>query len=106
MPPSDEKLLHDFYAGDNAALEQLAARHDRILVRVAHLILLARTASMSLALSEWDIDERLNEMWANVELTRRTNIGRWPHLQISALRWLISLLCEEMDRNMGLRGPF
>jgi hypothetical protein len=106
MEPSDERLLHAFYAGDNAALDQLAARHDPILARFAHLILLARAASMPLALGEWDIDERLSDLWANVYLTRKTNVGRWPHQQLSGLRWLISLLCEEMDRDMGIRGPF
>jgi hypothetical protein len=106
MSPSDEQLLHTFYAGDNTALEQLAARHDPMLARVAHLILLARAAAAPLALGEWDIDERLNNLWANVYLTRRTNVGRWPHQQLSALRWFISLLCEEIDRDLAIRGPF
>jgi hypothetical protein len=100
------QLLHSFYAGNNAALEQLAARLDSILARVAHLILLARAKAMPLALDEWVIDDRLSSLWAHVYLTRLTNISRWPHQQISGLRWLISLLCQEMDRNMGLRGPF
>jgi hypothetical protein len=106
VPSSDEELLHTFYAGDNAALEQLAARHDPILARIAHQILLVRGGPVPLALGEWDIDDRLNNLWAHVNHTREVNLGRWPHQQLSALRWLIFLLCAEMDRNMGLRGPF
>ena len=106
MSPSDEQLLHDFYSGDNAALEKLTARLDPVLARIAHQVLLARAGPGPLALGEWDIDERLNNLWAHVYLTRQTNFGRWPHQQLSALRWLIFLLCAEIDRNMGLRGPF
>jgi hypothetical protein len=64
MPPSDEQLLHAFYAGDNAAFEQLGARLDSVLAPIGHLILLARVGAMPLALGEWDIDDRLNALWA------------------------------------------
>jgi hypothetical protein len=106
MPSSDEQLLHSFYGGNNAALVELAGRLDPFLARIAHLVLLARASAMPLALDEWVIDDRLSDLWAHVYLTRQVDLGRWPHRQLSALRWLISLLCEEMDRDMGLRGPF
>jgi hypothetical protein len=106
MSPSDEQLLHDFYGGDNGALEQLAARHDPILARIAHQVLLVRAGPGPLILGEWDIDERLVNVWAHVHNTREANFGRWPYQQLSGLRWLIFLLCAELDRNMGMRGPF
>ena len=106
MPPSDEELLHAFYAGDNAALNKLVRRFDTILTRIARLILVARGVAAGLALGEWDIDERLNEVWTNVYYTRTTNMARWPHQRLTSLHWLIYLLCEAMDRNMGFRAPF
>src|SRR5258708_15343792 len=74
VTPSDELLMHAFYASDNAALEQLAARHDPVLARVAHLNLLARATVMPLALGEWDIDDRLVHLSANRYLIRMTNV--------------------------------
>ena len=79
MEPSDEQLLHDFYTGDNAALEELARRLDPILARIAHQILLVRGGPVPLALGEWDIDDRLSNLWVHVHQTRTANFGRWPH---------------------------
>jgi len=106
MASSDERLLHDFYACNTAALEQLASRLDPILARIAILILGARGEAARQALGEWVIDERLNDVWTHVYLTKGSGAGRWPHQRLSALTWLIYLLCLEMDRNMGLRPPF
>jgi hypothetical protein len=77
-----------------------------LLARVAYLILQARTGSAVQALGEWDIDERLANVWAHVLMTRQGGVGRWPHQRLSVLTWLIHLLCLEMDRHLGLRPPF
>jgi len=106
MNPTDEELLHAFYAGDTAALDQLAERHDQLLWQIANLILVTRTGSAVQALGEWDIDERLANVWAHVAMTRLAAFGPWPHQRLSALTWLIHILCLEMDRHLGLRGPF
>ena len=45
MSPTDEELLHGFYACETAALQRLAERLDPFLARVAGLILRARTGS-------------------------------------------------------------
>ncbi len=104
MPPSDEQLLHAFYPGNNAALEQLAARLDPFLARIAHQILLVRGGPVPLALGEWDIDERLNNLWAHVHITRTANFGRWPHQQLSALRGLSSYCARKWTGTWGFRG--
>src|SRR5258706_16455111 len=106
MNPTDEELLHAFYAGDSAAVERLAERHTVMLWQLAYLILLARTGSTAQASSEWDIDERLTNVWVHVHLTRQAAFGMWPHQRLTALTWVIHLLCLEMDRHMDLRGPF
>lgn len=106
MDPTDERLLHDFYACDAAALERLAARHDPLLARVAHLILVARTGSQVQALGEWDIDDRLSNVWAHVLMTKMTGLAVWPHQRLTALAWLLHLLALEMDRHLGFRPPF
>jgi hypothetical protein len=106
MDPTDEKLLHDFYAGDTPALEQLARRLDPILARIVYQIIRARTGSSKQAMGEWDIDERLAGMWAHVLGTHTTGLAPWPHQRLSALTWLIHLLCLELDRHLGFRGPF
>ncbi len=106
MNPTDEELLHSFYAGDTAALGSLVTRHEPLLRQVAFLILQTRTGSAVQALGEWDIGERLASVWAHVLMTRQGAIGSWPHQRLSALTWLIHLLCLEMDRHLGLRGPF
>lgn len=62
MNPTDEELLHAFYIGDTAALEQLAERHGALLGRVAYLILRARTGSAVQALAEWEIAERFSKL--------------------------------------------
>src|SRR5262245_46863326 len=106
MKPTDEELLHSFYdAGDSAALERLADRHDPLLARIAYQILRARIGSQA-QLGEWDIDERLADVWAYVLGTRMTGLGRWPHQRLTALTWLIHLLCLEMDQHLGFRLPF
>jgi hypothetical protein len=33
-------------------------------------------------------------------------LARWPNQRLSALTWLIHILCLEMDRHMGVRPPF
>jgi hypothetical protein len=106
MRPSDEDLLHAFYAGDDAALEEIRERYDSILARFAQLFLFGRGIAMAQVLGEWDTDERVNDVWVNVYLTRMTNMATWPHLRMSVLRWFIYLLCEEMDRHLGFEGPF
>jgi hypothetical protein len=73
---------------------------------LAQLILLVRTGSGSLSLNEWDIDERLTEVWSYVGGTQVTGLARWPHQRLTALTWLIHLLCLEMDRHLGFSGPF
>jgi hypothetical protein len=106
MNPTDEELLHAFYAGDNEAVKSLAVRHDPLLWEVAFLILRARTGSVARALGEWDVNERVNGAWTHVLMTRLASIGSWPHQRLSALTWLIHILCLEMDRHVDLRGPF
>ena len=109
MNPTDEELLHTFYnaAGtDTTALQQLAERLDRFLARIAYQILVARTGSEVQSLGEWDIDDRLQGTWTHVLGTRMTGLARWPHQRLTALTWLIHLLCLEMDRHLGFRGPF
>ena len=106
MSPTDEELLHAFYAGDSDALERMADRHDPVLWGLAYLILKARTGSAVQARGEWDISERLSQVWAHVLMTQQTSFGTWPHQRLSALTWLIHLLSLEMDRHLGLRGPF
>jgi hypothetical protein len=53
MDPTDEELLHAFYAGDDGGLEQLDARHTAMLTEIGHLILEARTGSALQAVGEW-----------------------------------------------------
>jgi hypothetical protein len=89
MSPTYEELLHRFYAGDNEALHRLSDRCDRYLLGVASLILQARTGSTVQASMEWNLDERLVNVWTNVLMTSQVNIGRWPHERLSALTWLI-----------------
>lgn len=101
-----EKLLHDFYAGNNAALGQLAARLDPLLAHVAYRVLLARDGPLHVSLGEWDVDERLNDVWTLVLATRERHTSRWPYELQSAIHWLISVLCMEIDWRLGLRGPF
>src|SRR4051794_25146044 len=106
MSPSDEELLHAFYAGDDHAIERLVERHDPVLKQVAYLILQARTGSRMQARREWDIDDRLTQVWTHVAMTRQAGLGAWPHQRLSALTWLIYLLCLEMDRHLRFHGPF
>ncbi len=106
MHPTDEELLHAFYAGDVAALETLTERYTPLLGRIASQILETRTGSVIQALREWDIDERVTNVWLHVLMTRHVVIGVWPHQRLSALTWIIHLLCLEMDRHLDLRGPF
>jgi hypothetical protein len=106
MNGTDEQLMHAFYAGDTTALDELATRYDPLLARVAHQILLARTGSEVQARGEWDIDDRLSNIWAHVLSTRMTGLARWPHQRLTVLAWLLHLLTLEMDRHLGFRPPF
>jgi hypothetical protein len=106
MNPTDEELLHAFYAGETDALARLVDRHHPLLWWFAYRILRARTGSAIQALGEWDINERLTSLWDHVLRTRQAAIGSWPYQRLSALTWLIHLLCLEMDRHLGLLGPF
>jgi len=106
MSPTDEELLHTFYAGETAALEQLVERHWSMFSKIAKLILEVRTGSALQASNEWDTDDRLNNMWIHVLNTQQAHVGRWPHERISALTWLIHLLCLEMDGHLGFQPPF
>lgn len=103
--PTHEQLLHAFYAGNASALDELSARLDPILARIALLILQARGIALA-ALGEWDVDDRLADVWSAVVLSSKGHGSSWPHQHASALRWLIGLLCREMDRDMHLQGPF
>jgi hypothetical protein len=82
---TDEELLHAFYAGDVAALDELARRHNPVLEGIARLIVQARTGSALQALAEWDTDARLTKVWDHVALTTQAGIGSWPHQRLSAL---------------------
>ncbi len=104
MEPTDEALLHAFYNGDAEALVQLAERFKPTLARVAHLMLQARTNSANV--SEWDVDERLVRVWIVVSGSAQANFGFWPHQQLTALTWVIHLLCKEMDRHLGFIPPY
>jgi hypothetical protein len=106
MKESDEQLLHRLYAGETNVVDELAQRYDPVLTRVAYQILALRTGSVLQASGEWDVQERLDAVWANVLMSSKANVGRWPHQRMSALTWLIYLLCVEMDRHLGLRPPF
>src|SRR5438067_1505428 len=106
MNPTDEELLHAYYAGDSAALDQLIGRHDELLSEFAYRILVVRTGSPIQASNEWDIDERITNVWVHVMMTGQAMIGSWPHQRLSVLTWLLHLLCLEMDRHLGFRGPF
>jgi len=106
MNPTDEELLHAINAGDVGALDRLAERYDPVLGPIGSLILQVRTGSLVQALREWDIAERVESVWAHVLLTRQAALGSWPHQRLSALTWFIHLLCLEMDRHLGIHGPF
>ena len=108
MSPSDEQLLHRFYAGQTDALDVLAGRYDPILARIAYQILLVRAGSAAQATEEWDVNDRLNAVWTIVVLSRRANVGRWPHQRISARpglstccarRWIDGSGCGRRFRN-------
>jgi hypothetical protein len=101
MNATGEALLHAFYVGDNAALQQLAERHASLLWQVAFLILQARTGSSVHALGEWDIDEQVAKVWTHVLMTRQAAMGVWPHQRLSALAWLIHILCLEWIDTWG-----
>ncbi len=100
-----EELLHAYYTGDDDALDRLSARLDRPLARIAVVILRTRGVARA-ALIEWDITERLLNVWTSVVLSRMGGRARWVHERWSALRWLVGLMCEEMDRAMDFRAPF
>ena len=106
MTLTDEELLHAFYAGDTAAVETVIQRHNLLLWRIANLILRTRTGSDLQALGESDISARLASVWAHVVMTQQVAVGSWPYQRLTALTWLIHLLCVEMDRHLGFRGPF
>ena len=105
MQPTDEELMHAYYGGNSAALDSLAARLDPLLARAARDILTHRTGSPARA-GEWDIDDRLSDVWASVENSKRIGSGGWPHARVSVLTWLLYLLGTEMDRHLGRRPPF
>ncbi len=106
MNPTDEDLMHRFYAGGLDALYELAQRYDPTLSQIAVLILTARTGSAVQALAEWDVNQRIGRVWTYVLSTREVNIGRWPNQRISVLTWLVHLISLEMDNHLGFRGPF
>jgi len=103
--PTIEELLHAYYAGDDAALNQLSARLRRPLGRIAVVILRSRGVARG-ALVEWDVHACLVRVWVGVALSRVGGRARWVHERWSALRWLIGILCEQMDWTMGFREPY
>jgi hypothetical protein len=106
MSPTDERLMHDFYACNTLALDELAVRYDPLLATVALQILRVRTGSEMQARSEWDIDERLTNIWAHVHNTKGADFARWPHQRLTVLAWLLHLLTIELDRHLGFHPPF
>jgi hypothetical protein len=106
MNPTIEELLQAYYGCDSEALEELAERLDPVLGRIAHEILRVRRGSAVQALGEWDIGERLTSVWAHIVGTKLASLATWPHKRLSALTWIVHLLCQEMDRHLTLRGPF
>ena len=83
--PTDEELLHAFYAGDDVALHRLGDRLGEFLFEIALLILRARGVA-SAALAEWDLGDRLADVWAAVVPSRAGRRGRWVYEHVSALR--------------------
>lgn len=106
MNPTDEELMHDFYADNESALVELATRFDFLLGQVAYLILFARTGSEVQSQGEGDIDEHIYEVWTHVQNTRLAGFGRWPHTRLSVLAWILYLLSLEMDRHLGFHPPY
>lgn len=102
----DEQLLHQFYAGDTNALDELSRRNETTLARIGYQLLLARTGSAVQVTEEWDLSERLDAVWELVLMSREVNMGRWPHQRLTVLTWLIHLLCQETDRHLGFRPPY
>ena len=95
MNPTDEELLHAFYAGDTTALERLAERQDPLLARIAYLILLTRTGSEVQALGEWDISEiQLYSDDYRVFNSPQWSLNGWPN------RWEAPLA---FDSNLATR---
>jgi hypothetical protein len=105
MSVSDEELLHRFYAGESAAIDELAQRLDPFLTRVGEQVFLVRAGS-AIQAQEWDVGERLHAVWILVMMSRKVNMGSWPSQRLSALTWLIHLLCQEIDRHLGMQPPF
>ena len=104
---SDEDLLRAFYdQADAGSLEELARRLDPVLARMAFVILIHRTGAGPQSLGEWFVDERLQAVWTYVNGSRLAGFGHWPRQRLSALAWLVPLLCLEMDRHLGLKPPF
>ena len=100
--PSDEQLMAAYYQCDAGALDRLAERHHALLARFVYLMLVARTGNSAQALGEWDLDERVQNVWAVVMLSKMGNTGRRPQ-NVSVLVWLVSLVCREVDRHLGYR---
>ena len=100
---SDEQLIRAFYACDSAALDTLADRYHLLLARVVFLVMWARTGSRVQALREWDIDDRVQNVWAEV-YNGKFRIGQvWEPNKGSVLNWLIDLAAREMDRHLRYR---
>src|SRR5437867_1542049 len=80
-PQTDEQLMQGFYGGDPAALNELAARHDKLLAG----FLLAVTRDPQVA------EELLDNLWAEILLTQMENRDRYSLGRCPVLSWLMAL---------------
>jgi hypothetical protein len=103
---TDEELIARFYSAEQpaertAALQELSERYHEILAQVVHLTLVARTGAPVTAPGEWDIDDRVQSVWAEVFIGRSGHGERFDASRHgSVLAWLFWLAAREVDRHL------